>query len=503
VQILFTSFIYFTSNPFNKLSFIPAEGLGLNPMLQDLALAIHPPILYLGYVSYIVPFVSACIILAQQPLDTQLRTDGAEAKLFKITKIFSSFGIMLMTLGIGIGAWWAYRELGWGGFWFFDPVENISLVPYLSAIALHHSLLITIKHKRFVGFTVSLSITTFLLVVFSTFIVRSGMLSSIHAFASSPERAIYLLIVFSAITLPSLILLVTKIGQMNSTVVSAFKEIGILYGNILLIIACIVLLAAIIYPIIYSIFYNESISISTQYFTIIFIPIVSLILLVAAIFAVRSNINEYIITGFIAAIVALLTYYTLKCNLIVLFGIVCSTYLLLQTIYFLLKRTHYFTKALSTGATCMFLGHIGISLLALSIIFNSLLQSEIDFIGEVGESKNFGEFNVSLKNIKFSEGSNYYRQIAEFWVYCKSDKAITILKPENRYYLIERSLSQESDIYSYLFYDIYAVLSKIDGNIVHAKIYYRPLMSFIWLSIFIISCGFFYTCLCSRINPSF
>ena len=165
IQILFGSFIYFTSNPFDSLSFRPAQGLGLNPMLQDIALIIHPPILYLGYVCYVVPFTSACVILLTSSLDfVNLRA----------IKIFTNLGMLFSTLGIALGSWWAYRELGWGGFWFFDPVENISLLPWLSAIVLHHSILVTIKSGRMTNWSITLSIITFLLVVFSTFWYAQG-----------------------------------------------------------------------------------------------------------------------------------------------------------------------------------------------------------------------------------------------------------------------------------------------------------------------------------------
>ncbi|MCC8369384.1 MAG: cytochrome c biogenesis protein CcsA, partial [Rickettsia endosymbiont of Oxypoda opaca] len=234
LQLLFGSFIYFTSNPFNAFSFAPTQGLGLNPMLQDIALSIHPPILYLGYVSYVVPFTCACIILLRSitsfssPLSLSslmsfssplsfLRKQESRKKHSKLSlgsrlrrndikllKTFANIGILFTTIGIALGSWWAYRELGWGGLWFFDPVENISLFPWLSAIALHHSILVTIKTERMQSWTIILSILTFLLVVFSTFLVRSGFITSIHSFAFSPERGIYLLTIFVIIAFSSI-----------------------------------------------------------------------------------------------------------------------------------------------------------------------------------------------------------------------------------------------------------------------------------------------------------
>ncbi|GAA5252183.1 hypothetical protein KNCP2_04710 [Candidatus Rickettsia kedanie] len=163
---------------------------------------------------------------------------------------------------------------------------------------------------------------------------------------------------------------------------------------------------------------------------------------------------------------------------------------MLHNMHYLLVKTNYFKNRLKASAASMILGHFGFALVTFSITMNSLLQGEMDFTGEVGTSKTFNKFKVTLQNIKFAQGKNYYRQIAEFWLEDNS-RNITILKPENRLYIVEKSLSQESDIYSYLSYDLYAVLSNIDGDIIHAKIYYKPMMSFIWLGIILTASGFF------------
>ncbi|MGL4226314.1 MAG: cytochrome c biogenesis protein CcsA, partial [Rickettsia sp.] len=185
IQLLFSSFVYFTSNPFNVFSFIPKEGLGLNPMLQDIALSIHPPLLYLGYVSYAVPFTIVCASMSFSSLSMSCLRKQESINDIRLLKIFSNIGILFTTIGISFGSWWAYRELGWGGFWFFDPVENISLFPWLSGIMLHHAIIVTTKTNRIDPWTIILSIVTFLLVIFSTFLVRSGFITSIHSFALS------------------------------------------------------------------------------------------------------------------------------------------------------------------------------------------------------------------------------------------------------------------------------------------------------------------------------
>lgn len=506
IYLLFASFIYLTSNPFTVLSFKPMEGLGLNPMLQDIALVIHPPLLYLGYVSYSIPFAIACKIL------WTANTNQIELKLLKK---FANLGILFLSTGVTLGSWWAYRELGWGGFWFFDPVENISLLPWLSGIALHHCVLITIRSGKMQGLTITLSIITFLLAIFGTFLVRSGLIDSIHSFASSPQRAIYMLAIFSIIALGSLILLVFRGGSslrykelLSDEEIVGEREVlneipsavslrcnsvtelstinGIFFGTILFLISLIVLLSSILYPLIYSIIYEESITISEKFFINNFIIFLIPTLLLAGIFTTKQSWRRHIFILILSLILTYISSYKINYGMISVITIIFSLFVMITTIYVFI--THFRYK-LSVKTVSMLLGHFGFGLLALSITFNSLLQNEIDFVGKIGGKISKGELEVSLQNIKFASGPNYYRQIAELWVQDKRNN-ITILKPENRFYIIEKTLSQESDIYSYLTYDLYAVLNKVDGETIHAKIYYRPMISFIWISALIIINGF-------------
>ncbi|WP_425364139.1 heme lyase CcmF/NrfE family subunit [Candidatus Tisiphia endosymbiont of Hybos culiciformis] len=533
IQILFGSFIYFTSNPFDSLSFRPAQGLGLNPMLQDIALIIHPPILYLGYVCYVVPFTSACVMLLTSNLDF--------ANLRAI-KVFTNLGMLFSTLGIALGSWWAYRELGWGGFWFFDPVENISLLPWLSAIVLHHSILVMIKSGRMKNWIITLSIITFLLVVFSTFLVRSSVLTSIHSFASSPERAIYMLAIFAILAISSLVLLLVKgqnITKSDSTGLDKhkFKHKLIIWGSIFFLTALVVLLSATIYPVVYSLLYQESITISERFFinnfTIFIIPTVLLAgitqtdniansqssLRGATVVATKQSIKAikngllrrlmpprndvsllWLNTSLVNYIrrkqllilassfaITFISSYQIQYGFISACAVTFSLFLIIQNCYYVLAKSNFFRTKLKANIA-MILGHLGFGLLVLTITLNSLLQSEVDFIGKVGDKVTAGGFEVTLKDIRVSTAQNYYRQIAEFWIQDQQNN-ITILKPENRLYIIEKQLSQESNIYSYLTYDLYAVLSKIDDDVIHAKIYYKPMMSLIWISIMIIAGG--------------
>ncbi|MGX6960731.1 MAG: heme lyase CcmF/NrfE family subunit [Rickettsia endosymbiont of Pentastiridius leporinus] len=536
IQLLFSSFIYFTSNPFNIFSFIPKEGLGLNPMLQDIALSIHPPLLYLGYVSYVVPFTIACAIslipvIPRLDRGIQKMIDNMDPVVkprddinynIHLLKTFANIGILFTTIGIALGSWWAYRELGWGGFWFFDPVENISLFPWLSGIMLHHSIIVMTKTGRMQNWTIILSIVTFLLVVFSTFLVRSGFITSIHSFAFSPERGMYLLGIFlvmgvgsiGAYTMPSLrggasaptkqsskmrsIFIIfsglsRRFAPRNDDSVSTqqphFAMTGIIIGNIFFLLSLIILIYATLYPLVYSLFDDKPVIIGEAFFINNFIIFVVPILFTIGLFTTKSSIRKHLVILTLSLVTTYLISLKVEFGVISILTTIASIFLMLHNIYYFLVKTIYFKQSLKASTASMLLGHCGFALIAFSITMNALLQKELDFTGKIGESAIFDEFKVTLQNIKFAQGKNYYRQIAEFWL--EDNKGnITILKPENRLYIVEKGLSQESDIYSYLLYDLYAVLSNIDGDIIHAKIYYKPTMSFIWLGVIITASGF-------------
>lgn len=484
IQILFCSFIIFTSNPFNPLPFIPEEGFGLNPMLQDIALAIHPPLLYIGLVSYVGIFAGGFLLL-YRPLEKK--------EILQINRIFSSFALTTLTAGIGLGAWWAYRELGWGGYWFFDPVENISLLPWISAIALHHFILLSIRKDQYISWTIFLSLLCFLLTIYGTFIVRSGIISSIHAFTFSPERGLYIFSICVILT----ILSCTAYFWKKSTLPFmpkkySMKSYAILLGNIFWLISLISLIIALIYPIYCSLIEGIEVVIDPEYFKKVYIPIHIPILILAAISPLILK-KDYSKKLLIFVVTLIITYsLIIWLDLTFMAQIFCfaSIYLLIHSCDYLVQTSNYFSRSLAIKSYALFLGHFGFGLLALSITLNTSLSKEVEFIGKIGKTIEKDDLTIKLANIKLADSDVYYRQIAEFSIETP-DNRVTILKPENRLYKIENTLSQEVDIYSYLFHDIYAVLSQIDKKqIVHAKIYYQPFISFIWLSVAIMSFGF-------------
>jgi len=490
IQTLFLFFVYFTSNPFDNFKFVPDQGLGLNPVLQDKALSIHPPLLYMGYVTYITIYVNAILLL--------LNSKDKE-EIIKSSLHLSSLALMLLTAGIGLGSWWAYRELGWGGYWFFDPVENISLMPWLSGIALHHFLIITNKSGKFFQWSIITSFLSFLLTLYGLFFVRSGIISSVHSFAFSAERGFYLFVICSILTLlPLAAFTLRKKSRLIKTDAShtslAIRDKFIIAGNSLWLIALLSLFVAIIYPIYHSFYYNNDIAIDPEYFHKIFVPIFIPLMLIASVspyFQKKTIFFRKLVYLLVPSIfILVIYYYNVEFGIISASVLFASLLLMTKMLDLTLIESKYFKKAININKLSLILGHFSLGLLAFSIAINVLFSKEIEFIGKIGDSVSNESFLVKLNNIKFTDTKVYYRQIAEFSVQ-DNEGNIVILKPENRLYKIENTLSQESDIYSYLTYDMVATISKIEGSLIHAIIYYRPMIYCIWFSIFLISVTFF------------
>ncbi len=481
IQVLFGSFILFSSSPFTSFSFVPEEGMGLNPMLQDMALSIHPPILYLGNVSYVALFVSGCLLL-YRPEEKKY--------ILAISKVFSSFALFMLIMGIGLGAWWAYRELGWGGYWFFDPVENISLMPWLAGIALHHFLVVTSRNGKFMRATILLSMLAFLLTIYGTFVVRSGIVSSVHSFAFSPERGLYIFSICLILTVLALVWFFLKSKNLQIAKAPANpQEIMILSGGALWMVALLSLVLAIIYPIYCTLALDMEVVIDPKYFISIFVPIYFPLLLLAALAPTimqKFTIRKFVVIASSIVGTFVLSYFVPFAEVSVCIA-AASIYLMLQSLDYGLSS--YVSRSISLKRSSLILGHFGFGMLALSITLNSLLASEVEFVGKIGDKTESNGMVVKLVNVKFTEGENYYSQVGGFDIEDKNHNILT-LQPENRLYKIESSLSQEVDLHSFLFHDVYAVMSKVEKNIIHAKIYYQPFISMIWLAVMVMASGF-------------
>ncbi len=485
-QIIIIGFLIFllkTSNPFNFIFPSPKEGLGLNPILQDPALAIHPPILYLGYVGSSIIFSSALAAMTTE----YITRDWAKhiKKWILISWIF-------LTLGILIGSIWAYYELGWGGFWFWDPVENVSLMPWLALITLIHCILVLEKRLILKSWVVILSIATFTLSMSGTFLVRSGILNSVHTFANDPERGLYILIfLFSLIFLSIIVFFVfNKDNEKdNFSIFWKSKEMSILMNNWFMMYFLSVVLIGTVYPIFLEVVSSDKISVGPPFYNKLIIPFLIPFLLIMSVGPklkwIKSDLNQKIFLFLMLIISLLLSFFIVK-NLNVNFLI--NTILIGSAFYlfFITLRDFFIMKLKNLSQN---IAHFGFSLFILSILFNNIFTTEIITNLKIGETFQSDKVKIYFENINQSNKQNYKSLIGKFNVE-NSDGTSEILKPELRIYNQPNIVTSEADIKTNLFEDKFITI-----NVVQNKEYFnvryqiKPFMIWIWISVLLISLG--------------
>ena len=399
IIIGFLIFIIKTSNPFNQIFPIPKEGLGLNPILQDPILAIHPPVLYLGYVSTSIIFSSSLASLVQG------NVNNLWAKHIK-KWIFASW--IFLTIGILLGSIWAYYELGWGGFWFWDPVENISLMPWLSLTALLHCILVLEKRSLLSSWTIILSISTFTLSVCGTFLVRSGILNSVHTFANDPERGLFILIFLFILVFLSLVIyfLFEKNLKTNNNKFNLLtKESSILINNWFIMYFLSVILIGTIYPIFLEVLSDQKISVGPPFFNKLLIPFLIPFLIFMSIGPNLNWIKNKIFENKIQLIIFFILNLILSFFIIKIFGRITLTFtILLAASFYLFYITFKDLIKKDYKNISQAISHFGFSLLILSILMNSILSKEIIANLKVGEEIKFMESKLSLKKLKIAQG---------------------------------------------------------------------------------------------------
>ena len=486
-QVIIIGFFLFllkTSNPFNYVFPIPKEGLGLNPILQDPALAIHPPILYLGYVGSSIIFSSS---LAASVLKYISKTWA------KHIKVWILISWIFLTLGIMLGSIWAYYELGWGGFWFWDPVENVSLMPWLCLTALLHCILVLEKRSLLTSWTVILSIATFTMSMSGTFLVRSGILNSVHTFANDPERGIFILIFLFILIFISLIIFFVFHKENNQQIVKTHwlsKEVSILFNNWFMMYFLSVVLIGTVYPIFLEVLSSEKISVGTPFYHKLIIPFLIPFLIFMSIGPNLSWIksefkNIRIQTIFLFIISLLISFLILrKTDLVSLINTVLISfafYLFFITVkdFFVKKFKNYSQK----------ISHFGFSLLILSILLNSVFSSEIITNLKVGEKFSFKEESITFEKIKNTESKNYKSIIAYFKIENKQKNSIQ-LKPELRIYNQPIMVTSEADIRTTLYSDKFLVINLVKGNeFFNVRYQIKPFMIWIWISTLLLVIG--------------
>ena len=484
-QIIISGFLIFillTSNPFNTVFPIPSEGLGLNPILQDPALAIHPPILYFGYVGTSIIFSTSLAALVAGNIG------DSWAKHIKSWVLVSW---IFLTIGILLGSIWAYYELGWGGFWFWDPVENVSLMPWFCLTALLHTVIVLEKRNLFKEWTIILSITTFSLSMSGTFLVRSGILNSIHTFANDPSRGIFILSFLFVLVIMSVTIFFFNQKKLTSTIKNSFiisKETAILVNNWFMMFFLSVVLVGTIYPIFLEVLNGSKISVGPPFYHNLLIPFLIPFLVFMSFGPslkwIKDKLKKFeynLLIIFLASI--LISYFILinteKKFLLSVPLIILSFYLLLVTI------NDFFNKKSSLSQK---ISHFGFSLLITSILLNGLFSNEFNANMKVGEERKFNDKVIKLNSVNVRDIDNYKSLKANFEI--KNQNSFIQLSPEVRIYQQPFTITSEADIKTTLFSDNFLVFNILkDDGYYNVRYQYKPVMIWIWISTILISIG--------------
>ena len=483
LHILFGLFIVFTSNPFLVNSILVNEGLGLNPILQDPGLAVHPPILYAGYVGYSI-VVSIAIAGLFQNIDDEW---------LYVAKKWSLISWTFLTGGIALGSYWAYYELGWGGWWFWDPVENISLMPWIAGLALVHSLMMVRGEQAIKKWIVFLSILCFSLSVFGTFLVRSGILTSVHSFAADASRGIFILLIFFIVTGFGFLVFLLKEPKKSNTLNLLFinKVSALVINNILMIIATLTILLGTIYPIIIEVLYNKRISVGGPYFNSTVIPIMIpgfLLMSIAPILSWQTNkINnskKYVLAFIILSVLVLIQSYFLDFNTWGFVGLLLGFWIILASIIaifssYKIKINIKFFKIINPHVA-----HIGVGIAIVGITCSSVFQNELDFNLNEGDKFNVNGKTVLFEKIETTNQINFQSLRGKFLFDIEKNQSKEIEAGKN-YYPVSKMITSEAGILHQWNKDIYFILGDQKNNEWFVKVLINPFVSFIWLGVII------------------
>ena len=491
ISIGFLLFVLFTSNPFTRtFPDFPVDGKELNPLLQDIGLIFHPPLLYMGYVGFSVAFAFSIASLMTGKLDTAWA---------RWSRPWTMAAWVFLTLGIVLGSWWAYYELGWGGWWFWDPVENASFMPWLAGTALLHSLAVTEKRGSFKAWTVLLAILAFSLCLLGTFLVRSGILVSVHAFASDPTRGLYVLAYLIVVIGGSLTLYAYKGSQIRSrdNAERYSRESLLLLNNILLMTALCVVLLGTLLPLVHKQLGLGSISIGAPFFDQMFLIIMTpfaLLLGIGPLVKWRRDQFSAICTPVIASLIIMLIAgfalpYLLQDKLTVsaVLGTMMTVIIVLLSLYEMHQRATYrdtfwrgITK-LSRSHWGMILAHLGVAMTVWGIAFSQNYSIERDVRMNVGDTVQIAGYDFTFKGISDANGPNYVGGKAQIDI-SRDGKHETTLYAEKRLYTVSKMPMTEAAIDWGFSRDLYAALGeKLDNNAWALRLYYKPFIRWIWL----------------------
>lgn len=484
----FASFTAFVSSPFEKLFPVPDQGMDLNPLLQDVGLALHPPVLYIGYLGFSLVFSLTLAGLLHGKIDKYL------AKSMTIW-LYASYSTL--TLGVILGSWWAYRELGWGGYWFWDPVENVSLMPWLAATSLLHCIKLLKKDDSFKIWTALLAIINFILCLFGIFLVRSGLLTSVHSFAVDASRGFYIICLILLIGGVAFTIFAAKINDVLRNVKVKGREFIFSKANLvnlnnyILLIALFTILVGVFYPIISLNIFDSAISVGENYYNKVFgYLLLPFLIFLNFLYYKGDNFSKMIRSfnkdkkNYFAASFALVLSYLVAEDF-------NDNNILAVILLFFCFNIAIITALRKKSPTN--LAHFGFVIAITGIIISTMLGAEKELNIKVGETVKFdnqSSFEITLDGIDYNQGKNFFGRIAKFSVK-KDGVDYTKLEPEFRYYPAAKTTTFEADIYYSLEGDFYLAVGNRDDNDNYAlRIYHKPYLYFLWLGVgFIILAG--------------
>ena len=499
ISVGFMLFILLTSNPFIRmLPFTPVDGMDLNPLLQDLGMILHPPILYMGYVGFSVVFSFSIAALMGGKLDSAWA---------RWVRPWTTVAWCFLTAGISLGSWWAYYELGWGGWWFWDPVENASLMPWLSGTALMHSLAVTEKRGLFKSWTVLLAISTFSLSLFGTFLVRSGLLTSVHAFTNDPERGLFILVYLLIVVGISLALFAIRAPEVRSKITFSLlsRETVLLLNNVLLITSCATVFLGTMFPLLLDTFGMGIISVGPPYFNLFFIPL-SMMLVFTLGFGIFVNwkngsiiwlvqqIRWILVTSVIGGII--FTYFysntflvseALAMSLVIWMVLAIFKDIFNKTV----NANNLFVglRKLNPAYFGMQIAHFGLIVTFVGVALTSSYSIQKDLRMNPGDFTNVGEYMFRFDGVNRHNGLNFLSNYGTITVF-KDQKRIAIMQPEKRLYQIQNMVMTEAAIDPGLTRDLYVVLGKSlgDGSW-SVSLCVKPYVRLIWIGSIFMTLG--------------
>tara|TARA_X000001036_G_scaffold92901_1_gene85393 strand:- start:3454 stop:5415 length:1962 start_codon:yes stop_codon:yes gene_type:complete len=487
IGVAFLAFIIFTSNPFERMQIPPFDGQDLNPLLQDPGLAFHPPFLYLGYVGLSMAFSFAVAALIEGRID---------AAWGRWVRPWTLAAWIFLTIGIALGSWWAYYELGWGGFWFWDPVENASFMPWLLAAALLHSAIVVEKRETLKSWTILLAILAFGFSLIGTFIVRSGVLTSVHAFANDPERGLFILIILGVFMGGALILFSLRSSAMEAQGIFSLvsRETALISNNLLLAVSAFVVFFGTIWPLVAELFFDRKLSVGPPFFNAAFTPFMILLGLILPLGSNLSWKRAYLtntVKKLLPVLILCLCFsgfiWSIQTgqSLIGPMGVFLGTWIVVGTLVDLLSklgssksvRRLIFLPRADYGK---FFAHVGLGVTMFAIAALTSWEKEDIRVVPIGSSWALGSYELKLENIIETRGPNYFSTMGIIQV-SKKGLAITTLRPEKRNYPIAQMPTTEAAIDYRISRDLYVVLGdKQSDKAWTVRTYIKPFANWIW-----------------------